>query len=617
MRRTLIFSAVVALIFAAQAASAATPQKSVCKPGTIVKNSSARITDAATFASAVGTFTGSSNLCTNEKISLSIHMTGLLDGYGSLTDEVTCICTKASDLQTVGCGKGQTQPTVTFDLSARNSSCNAATFTISKCVSSPVAAFTAACGGADMAYVEPSGATVSVDLSAKAIGGMNDTLQAALGGDQSASAAVIQAFGLSPERAKAAVANNPDQVNAMLQCLSASGSCDSGTLVQSAQTIGLKLDPQFAQRALEDPQQFINAGGAAPAQGSASVTSESGGGNTTLTGEGTTIPDALGTIRGLCDQPMMGGCGGVCGSWNNSLTCRTNNPGALVCGSIASQYGAIGCDPNNNTAVFPTVEAGIAAQARLLTSSARYFGSGTNSILGAFCNGYSTSNCSEYAAFISAQTGIPINQTIDPNNAAQIAAIMMASSRFENGRGVIYTADQLQTGLLAGYGLGSLPQGTPGYVPGLAQGIAAGPGFTSPLNVWGGSSPALVGSYGSPLMTAVPVGYTAPPSYQSAPPAPPQTIPLQTAPTLQGSAALNIVLQPTSTAPGSQVLVSWTSLGTNGAPCSVLLGTTTVAQGSSGTTRIAAPNVRGAYAFTLVCQSSAGSAQVSAPLLVK
>ena len=216
------------------------------------------------------------------------------------------------------------------------------------------------------------------------------------------------------------------------------------------------------------------------------------------------VPTTFGeVVRGVVADnlaPLCGRLGGcsdrVCLSSPYSLTCEGKNPGALTFTSWQTKYGGRMCGLNNNTTCFDTIEGGIAAQAHLLTTNSRYFAGGNNTILGAFCNGYSTSNCAQYAAFISGQTGIPLNQTIDPNNTKQIAAIMMASSRFENVRGVIYTPEQLQKGLEVAFGGAQLPEGTPGYVARTVYGTNGGTQFGSPFNFSPTVTPATVG-YGS------------------------------------------------------------------------------------------------------------------------
>ena len=351
------------------------------------------------------------------------------------------------------------------------------------------------------------------------------------------------------------------------------------------------------------------------------------------------------SLAPLCGR--LGGCSNsVCLSNPYSLTCQGNNPGALAFTPWQSKYGGRPCGLNNNTTCFDTIEGGIAAQANLLTTNARYFAGGNNTILGAFCNGYSTSNCAQYAAFISGQTGIPLNQTIDPNNTKQIAAIMMASSRFENGRGVIYTPEQLQKGLEVAFGGAQLPEGTPGYVAKTVYGTNGGTPFGSPLGFNPSVSPATVG-YGSAFgyggqPPVAPTSYSqqqqVTPTLQTTPPSTVTTQPRTTSPTsttaqeleraLQdpsgvrtGRLMANIVVQEREVTRGNPVLVSWTSIGTSAAkPCVLRAGSTVIAeknQGSSVVPTTQATRV-GSLVFYLSCTTASGATfQRTAAVMVR
>lgn len=346
-------------------------------------------------------------------------------------------------------------------------------------------------------------------------------------------------------------------------------------------------------------------------------------------------PGIAEVLAPMCSQQGMGGCGEACSVPNPSTaTCLANNPGALTFTAWQAKYGGRPCGLANNTTCYDTIEGGIAAQANLLMTSPRYFGTGNNTISGAFCNGYSTANCSLYAAFISSQTGIPVNQTIDPNNTEQIAAIMMASSRFENGRGVIYTPEQLQKGLQIALGSEILPQGTPGYIPRTMYGTNGGTQYGSPfsMNPAAPQAPTSIG-YGSPFAqgTPAPIAQTQMQTQASVQ----QTQPLQTSQQIQqvqnaipgpsvaeqlqkalgGSTSTAqyssaIIVQPDEVAKGGAVTVSWSSKGMSAiSPCAVRVGSAVVAMGNEGSKIVTTSPLMssGSLVFTLSCTSFSGT----------
>lgn len=129
-------------------------QKTLCKPGGVMKDSPS-IFSAEAGASEMKKLTGSSNFCTNETVSLQVGI-----GGGVLTDKSMCICTSKAQFDKVGCGPGQTQPTVTTVIATSYSGCTRESITISKCVADPDAAYAAACkNGADMSHVAPNADT--------------------------------------------------------------------------------------------------------------------------------------------------------------------------------------------------------------------------------------------------------------------------------------------------------------------------------------------------------------------------------------------------------------------------------------------------------------------------
>ncbi|MBI5457193.1 hypothetical protein HY971_00520 [Candidatus Kaiserbacteria bacterium] len=349
-----------------------------------------------------------------------------------------------------------------------------------------------------------------------------------------------------------------------------------------------------------------------------------------------TGPNIAERLAPMCYQQGMGGCGNACNVPNPStLTCAANNPGALTFTAWQTQYGGRPCGLANNTTCYDTIEGGIAAQANLLMTSPRYFGTGNNTILGAFCGGYTANRdqCAPYAAFISAQTGIPINQTIDPNNTEQIAAIMMASSRFENGRGVIYTPEQLQKGLQVALGTDVLPEGTPGYIPRTMYGTNGGTQFGSAFSMSSAAPPAAAPvGYGSPFAQGsnVPIAQTQTQSsvQQTAPvqisqqiqrvqdSIPSSSVAEQLQQALSGASStpekspIAIIVQPKEVTKGEQVTVSWSSKGmSTEIPCVLRIGSAIIARKNQGASVVQTSPLMatGSLVFTLSCTTPSGT----------
>ncbi|TSC85881.1 MAG: hypothetical protein G01um10148_789 [Parcubacteria group bacterium Gr01-1014_8] len=339
-------------------------------------------------------------------------------------------------------------------------------------------------------------------------------------------------------------------------------------------------------------------------------------------------------VADMCGK--LDGCSVEC-SARNPLVCVTQNPGAVVCSPIARRFGCSTCDPNNNTAICPSMEAGIALQAVLLRENGRYFGSGQKSILQAFCSGYSASNCGPYAQFVASRTSIPINQTIDPNNTEQLARIMMASSRFESGRGVLYSPEQLQHGLEIAYGTRELPPATPGYVPNFTAGGL--PNATSPFNIGYGNDPFSTG-FGSPFGTGTNVGtptnvgyptntgYPAQSGYGSGgipggtgpSQIPVSPIPISQIIDPQGQMmtvvsmqpVITLIAEPNEIVRGKGAIVSWSAVGVKTEPkCSItksgVAGSGTFAGGNDGAKRLKTTKQMspGVVTLTMKCVSSA------------
>ncbi len=440
---------------------------------------------------------------------------------------------------------------------------------------------------------------------------------------------ILQSYGVSQTDAKAKVNDETKADAVRSQLLDFVNTSEKSEAKQIANDLGFKLNENLTDAVRLDPKKY------------AAIFTEEELARSQI-GVLDTFPEALrpgiaDALAPLCGR--LGGCGdNACLSNPNSLTCLGKNPGALTFTPWQTKYGGRPCGLNNNTTCFDTIEGGIAAQANLLATNPRYFGGGNNTILGAFCNGYSTSNCSQYAAFISGQTGIPMNQTVDPNNTQQIAAIMMASSRFENGRGVIYTPEQLQKGLEIAFGNEKLPEGTPGYVARTVFGTNGGTQFGSPFNPNSSASPTNVG-YGSAFGNAPPApiaqaAYTPQPSpvaqatpvsktvnqnvITSQPQGTSSTsgVAKQLQDALQnpdGTSAAqspaNVIAQPKEVTRGNPITVSWTSIGmSSDTPCVLRAGSVVIAEKNQGASVVPTTQATrlGSLVFTLSCTTSSG-----------
>ena len=127
-------------------------QKSICKSGTTVKSAPPIWSlDPAVGKEAFTNLVGSTNFCTNEKVTLT--------GLGNvLSDEVTCICTTQAQMDKVGCERAdQTQPTVTTVIDKSKTGCLSGSVTVSKCATNPEAAYEVACKqGRNMSRIAPT-----------------------------------------------------------------------------------------------------------------------------------------------------------------------------------------------------------------------------------------------------------------------------------------------------------------------------------------------------------------------------------------------------------------------------------------------------------------------------
>lgn len=552
--------------------------------------------------------------------------------------------TAKSEKPPLGCGKGQTQPQITVKTPSLpmgllkettvgpKSRCYGAVSTSIDGVIGQLGAgnFTNAqnaIAALQSNYQGPAPAMVLNDAG-------TDALKSAL-----------QGYGLSASDAQTIVnTKTPEQIQPLLDAL---GSGDQAAAQQAAANAGLTLNGNLsdstASLAMAAPP--TNPDGTPVQSQNTEPNSQSTGFTQNQEPQQVNVASAL---AGMCDQQGMNGCGNVCPN-DSIMVCRTNNPGALTWAQWESKYGGTPCGQNNNTTCFPSMEAGVAAQAELLTTRSRYYGDGNNTILGAICGGgYAASNCSEYASFVSRQTGIPMNQTIDPNNAQQIGAIMMAQSRFESGRGVVYTPDQLQAGLSMAYS-GVVPAGTPGYTPQTIYGTGQnGMQYSSPLNVTTGYGVASLYS-GSPFAGVTPVSYsngvqsyTSPLAYTSSGsyggsssmgsgtqanglPIYQQTTDTGNGTTQQATpvpVAINLYAQPATIHLTGSAMVTWSSVGVSQVqPCIITYGPGLMfSQGNAGA-KIFAPtaSTTGTVTFVLKCfaQTTGSPSEKSASVVVQ
>lgn len=288
-----------------------------------------------------------------------------------------------------------------------------------------------------------------------------------------------------------------------------------------------------------------------------------------------------------------------------TLSCRTNNTGAQVCGPTATRWNSIGCHPVNKTAIFPSVPYGFAAHIELLR---RYCGErGRCTILSAIQQWAPASdgnNPSSYAAFVSKAAGIPQNQVYDPNDVELMARLAMAMSCMEAGA-LPYSLSDLRQGMQMAAGGARVP--VPSNVGQILQQSLTGSYAPQPAGapVMTSGSWAYVpsnissGMYAPPIPppSSLPVLNTPATSSSGQPMSTPTTLPpaTQTNTTQTSGNTPNanvafppaslIIAQPRLVSRGDLVSVSWTSVGMSSAtPCQLLAGDLSkIAGGSEGT----------------------------------
>ena len=515
-----------------------------------------------------------------------------------------------------GCGPGQTQPTV-YAASPSIPGYLDQERTVgpkSRCdssLSNTIGTFASGnlSGGFDQmaSLSDPT----TIDLSAKTQSQASQQLQAGLQGDKTASAAVLQSFGLSADQAQAAVQNKPEDVNKLLSCMAQPGSCDSQTFQQTASAVGVNMNLDVAKQAMANPGQFINAPG--------TPDNSSGSGQQTQSGppSGGTTFDTSNNTAALPTQCGISGIAGnfnyaesVCGAKTYQPLTSVQGPYQYLCSTWQHDTAAAGmsqysdCSYRNDTAV-----------STQLVNAMYDTGGVYQQAYGAQCSsaGLTWSSCA-YAIHVFGQGGfqnLVAAESANPGasayslcgTAVSSAACSNNLSIFRNGGTVAGVFSELDRRL------GSSSAIIPAYAPSSASpyGSIFTPGPTGYYTPYGGS----------PFMNAIPVGY----SY-SVTPASQNYTPMQATPTMvqptpvvvtpvvqQGSPVASIIVQPTSTSPGQPLTVSWSSVGMNTAsPCILQMGSTTIAQTNEGSQRIQTPaDAAGTLTFTLQCQSTAGA----------
>jgi hypothetical protein len=110
--------------------------------------------------------------------------------------------------------------------------------------------------------------------------------------------------------------------------------------------------------------------------------------------------------------------------------------------------GAIGCHPNNNTAIFPTASHGFAAHVDLLRRFCGTQGRCTINRLFGPSASYTAvvGDRAHYAAFVSRMSGVPVDKVFDPNDAGVMGRIATSSACNEGG-GFPWTPREIAQGL--------------------------------------------------------------------------------------------------------------------------------------------------------------------------
>lgn len=314
-----------------------------------------------------------------------------------------------------------------------------------------------------------------------------------------------------------------------------------------------------------------------------------------------------------------------CNKNSCTLSCKTRNTGAQVCGPTASRWGSLGCHPNNRTAIFPTVSHGFAAHIELLR---RYCSERGRCTIDRVVQQWTAvaGDRAAYANFVSKQSGMPINKVFDPNDIDVVGRIALSMACFEAGS-LPYNADELKKGLvMAGGGprvatpsnVGDLlneslsgsfsanPANSPNshptswaYAPFTGSPYNVNPysgqGASSGIGATSGTGAAPVGSLlngQSPLGVSTGTGSGGDSNSDGK----------------TGLSASTIVVQPKNARTGSVVMVSWTSVNMKPSSCKVTKNGTEFATGNEATKR---DTVESSVEYALECTTPGGETAVS------
>lgn len=298
-----------------------------------------------------------------------------------------------------------------------------------------------------------------------------------------------------------------------------------------------------------------------------------------------------------------------CNKNSCALSCRTRNTGAQVCGPTSRRWNSIGCHPNNQTAIFPTVSHGFAAHIELLR---RYCGERGRCTIGRVVQQWTATagDRPAYANFVSKNSGMPVNKVFDPNDIDLMGRIALAMSCFESGS-LPYNVDELRKGLAMAAGGQRVP--VPANVGSLLDESLVGGYVSNPA----GSPNSRPGSWTYPPTSILGSVYKPP-----TPPANQLPILAQNDMGISGGAvsaasgnsinvtatlsAFALIVQQTRVRVGQNIVISWTSVGMQSGSCKVTSGGGEIAVANEATKAIPATSV-GTVEIILNCTDHTGA----------
>jgi hypothetical protein len=304
-----------------------------------------------------------------------------------------------------------------------------------------------------------------------------------------------------------------------------------------------------------------------------------------------------------------------------TLSCRTKNTGAQVCGPVATRFNSIGCHPNNRTAIFPTVSHGFAAHITLLRNYCGQRGLCTISRMIATWApaSHAGNQPAVYAATVSRWAQIPVNQVINPNDIDVVGRLAVAMSCFEAGS-LPYTVEELKQGLVMAAGGPQVPVPpnagavlnealTSPYTPNAYQGNLNG-------NQFNGNAFQPMPSSGMNPFSPSTMGTQSPPGSAGAPPLSQrpgsQYSPNSSQPIVGAGVSANIVIWPKSISRGQAVTVAWTSVNVPPMGCQVLFRGTQFAQANEGSKSYqTGPTDTSPLTFTFECKDASGQTRAT------